>query len=161
MRKSYVLFGQARISHLLKDGQYADITGYSSLRFQVLKGDAYKETGSTNTLLSIDSGTQTSAQIGVGVLINFIDTNKVDWNLDVGLFTDLIRDHETLDRDVMLGAAHWKVEGTDVGAISAKVSAHGNWKLSDNMSGFATIGVSRSSNRLAGQGSLGIRVDLQ
>ncbi|WP_062269527.1 autotransporter domain-containing protein [Endozoicomonas arenosclerae] len=156
-----VLFGQARISHLLKDGEHADITGYSSLRFQALKGDAYQEKGSAATMLSIDSGSQTSAQLGVGVLINFIDTNKVDWSLDMGLFTELVRDHETLDRDLSLGAARWEVEGTDVGSISAKVAAHGSWKFSENMSGFAALGVSGSSNRIGGYGSLGIRIDLK
>lgn len=155
-----VLFGNARISRLIKEGEKANIMGYTSLRVQVLKGDSYIENGSTDTALSIESGTQTSAQLGLGALINLTDPNEVNWNIDVGLFADLVSDHETLDRDVNLGAAGWQVQGTDTGAISAKISAHGNWNIKEGMSGFANLGVAGSSNRLEGQASLGIRIDL-
>ncbi|MFT7300641.1 MAG: autotransporter-associated beta strand protein [Porticoccus sp.] len=156
-----VLFGQARISRLLKEGRNANVTGYSSFRFQGLRGDSYTERGSNDTALSIASGSQVSAQLGLGALVGIItDTNKVNWNIDAGLFVELVEDHETLDRDVSLGTADWEVQGTDVGDVSTKISAHGIWNIRDDMSWFVDFGVVGSSRRLEEQISLGFRIDI-
>ncbi|MBR9868306.1 MAG: autotransporter domain-containing protein [Oceanospirillales bacterium] len=155
-----LVFGQARISRLFVDSDKAQVTGYTGLRVQSLKGDAYTENGSSDTALSVASNTQTSGQLELGALVSLTNSDTVSWNLDAGLYSELISDNKTLDRDVTLGAANWTVQGTDTGDIGAKIAAHGNWAVKDNITGFVNLSITGTGHRSEGQASLGISVDL-
>lgn len=127
-------FVEGRVSHEQDFGTTLSGTAWSSLRFDVVRGDGFTEAGSALTSLAVGEQTDRSATVSIGydLVGDFqIGARDAEWRLGVGA-TRTTQNGRISGRDLSLHGASWRVSSPDADSVSGFISSGVSIDIADN-----------------------------
>ena len=155
-------FADAHISSEVYSSGKSAIVLSGGLTAQFIRTLSYSETGDQDTALTVKGGFAHSEQASAGIRYSYgSNDSKLYGTVGLEVISQLNKSTETLDRNVQLNTANWKLNGTNVGNAVGRLSAATKWKASDKVTLNAYLVAEESRNRShrsVGSAGLGISI---
>ena len=140
-------FGSVSVAKSILNNETSHVSLFTRINTQWIEGNNYSESGSSLTAITIkkDDGGQLSSQLEIGWSgSEYIVQQNTKLNASLSLFSDLITNERTSDRQLRLNDVDWTVKSPDVGEIGLRMDLGFEWAF-DNQSKMSFLGMSELS----------------
>ena len=140
-------FGSVSFAKSILNNETSHMSLFTRINTQWIEGNNYSESGSSLTAVTIkkDDGGQLSSQLEIGLSgSDYAVQKNTKLNAGLSLFSDLITNERTSDRQLRLHDVDWTVKSPDVGEIGLRMDLGFEWAF-DNQANMSFSGMTELS----------------